>query len=334
MAADKLDIAALILKGSQALDDAEGFSIDRSKYLNASSCLTCIRKQWYDRKFGDGQQDWGYARRGKQGELYMVDCLEAGLKGTGWLLSAGGEDQVSIVSEEHRISATPDGYLEHEDGRSVGLEFKTVDPRTNTSNLPKKQHVVQLQIGMEIDALQEDGGECDYGIIVYMDASNYNTLHTFRVERDPGILDRLAPRAKKLLNAKSDSNLDREGRKNGECQAYGGCPYRERCGVEVEGQAKVTRGNKGSNLDSAVQTYVIAKGDEELAKAAKNVAAEEIKQELLSRNVTDLQVGNHVISLTKVAGRTTCDWKAAEKDGINMDPYKKVGPPSERLTVK
>ena len=323
-------IKDLVLHGAQALDDDEGFGIDRSKYMNASTADSCIRKQWFERHLPPVEQDWGFARRGKQGELYLVDCLLA----SGAELAYCGEDQVSLVSEDHRISATPDGYMRADQGW-VAMEFKTIDPRTNRNYLPRQDHVTQLQIGMELAHLQ--GGDFPApvaGKVVYMDASNYNDIIEFDVPRDRDILDRLAPRAKKMLNAKTVDRLDREGKRDGQCKKYGGCPFAEQCGVEIEGEAKVSRGNRGSALDAAVQAYVMAKADEDEAKDRKAAAAEDIKTELQARNASRLIVGNHEVELVSVAGRRSYDWKKMEKAGIDLSPFMSVGKPSERLTVK
>jgi hypothetical protein len=327
-------ITDLILSGAQALDDSEGFTIDRSQYLNASTAESCIRKQWFERHLPPVEQDWGYARRGKQGELYLVDCLLA----AGAELAYAGEDQQSLVSKQHRISATPDGFLHDRDGW-LALEFKTIDPRTNRNYLPKAAHVTQLQIGMELAHLQDDEFPHPFphpvsGKIVYMDASNFNDILEFPVERDPEILDRLAPRAKKMLGAKAVDKLDREGKRSGECKAFGGCPFAEQCGIEIEGPATVSRGNAGSTLDAAVQAYVLAKADEDDAKARKASASEDIKTGLQSRNARELIVGNHRVSMTSVAGRRAYDWKAMQAAGIDLSPFMTTGKPSERLTVE
>jgi hypothetical protein len=323
-------IRGMILSGAQALDDTESFSIDRSKYMNASSADTCIRKQWFERHLPPVDQDWGYARRGKQGELYLVDCLKA----SGADLAYCGEDQVSIVSDEHRISATPDGYIDTDQGW-LALEFKTIDPRTNRNYLPRADHVTQLQIGMMLAHLQEDDWpKPTGGKLIYMDASNYNDILEFDVEIDHEILDRMAPRAKKMLNAKTVDRLDREGKRDGQCKKYGGCPYAEHCGVEIEGEATVSRANRGSGLDEAVQAYVLAKADEQEASQRKTTAAEDIKKELKARNASQLIVGNHRVEMTPVAGRRSYDWKEMEKAGIDLSPFMTTGKPSERLTVE
>ena len=323
-------IKDLVLQGAQALDDGEGFGIDRSKYLNASTADSCIRKQWFERNLPAVEQNWGFARRGKQGELYLVDCLSA----SGATLLHCGDDQVSIISEDHRVSATPDGYMSTDAGW-VGMEFKTIDPRTNRNYLPRKDHVTQLQTGMEIAHLQgDDFPKPVAGKLLYMDASNYNDILEFDVPRDPDVLDRLAPRAKKMLSAKTVDRLDREGKRDGQCKKYGGCPFAEQCGIEIEGEATVSRGNRGSSLDAAVQSYVMANADEAAARARKADAAESIKTELKARNARDLIVGNHAVELTPVAGRRSYDWKEMEKAGIDLSPFMSTGKSSERLTVK
>lgn len=323
-------IKDLILQGAQVLDDHEGFTIDRSKYLNASTAESCIRRQWFERHLPPVQQDWGYARRGKQGEMYLVDCLLA----SGADLQYYGLDQLSLVSEEHRISATPDGYMMTDRGW-LALEFKTIDPRTNRNYLPKAEHVTQLQIGMELAHLQGDGFPAPVsGKVIYMDASNYNDILEFEVQRDRDILDRLAPRARKMLGTKVVDRLDREGKRTGECKRYGGCPFASQCGIEIEGEATVSRGNRGSGLDAAVQAYVLAKADEEEASGRKAAAAEDIKTEMRARNASQLTVGNHRVELAPVAGRRSYDWKKMEKAGIDLTPFMKVGAPSERLTVE
>jgi hypothetical protein len=323
-------IKDLILTGAQALDDVEVFTIDRAQYMNASSADTCIRKQWFERHLPPVEQDWGFARRGKQGELYLVDCLKA----SGATLAYCGEDQVSIVSDEHRISATPDGYIETDQGW-VALEFKTIDPRTNRNYLPKPEHVTQLRIGMALAHLQgAEWPKPTAGKLVYMDASNYNDLLEFEVDLEHDILDRLASRAKKMLGAKGVDRLDREGKRSGECKKYGGCPFAEQCGIEVEGEATVSRGNRGSALDDAVQAYVLAKADEQEASRRKTTAAEDIKRELQARNASSLIVGNHRVEMTTVAGRRSYDWKEMEKAGIDLSPFMTTGKASERLTVE
>lgn len=43
---------------------------------------------------------------------------------------------------------------------------------------------------------------------------------------------------------------------------------------------------------------------------------------------------NHQFECQSVAGRVTYDYKAMIEDGIDLEPYKKVGKPSSRLVIK
>ena len=67
---------------------------------------------------------------------------------------------------------------------------------------------------------------------------------------------------------------------------------------------------------------------------AKSDAAETIKAEMKARSATELSVGNHAVKLTASAGRVSVDWRKAEKAGLDLEPYKKVGASYETLTVK
>lgn len=249
-----------------------------------------------------------------------------------------------MVSEKHRISATPDGWVMLPGSDDiVQVEIKTIDPRTYASNLPREPHITQLEIAMEIahenaDVLMETWGiePPAYGILIYMDASNYNTFHEFKVERNPGILERYSKRAARMLDARKVDRLDREGMRTGECKKYNGCPFAERCGVgKLEAKpATVTRGNKGSNLDAALTAYVRAKDEAGEAKKVMDDHKETIIQEMQARGVRSLPVGNRQIVLTERAGSRTYDWKAAESAGRDDGPFTKIGKASVALSVK
>ena len=116
------DLKSAILRGADVIDARKTWSVDRSKYLNASEALSCVRKQWFSKhEPSTAAEDWGFARRGTHGEKYVVEMLRA----SGLELMFAGEDQQSVADEELMISATPDGVLFNASGAHTALEIKT-----------------------------------------------------------------------------------------------------------------------------------------------------------------------------------------------------------------
>lgn len=326
-----IDIKKDIIRGAQIIDDRIPWSFERDQYMNASEADSCIRRQWFQKhqpKVGEPQQ-WGYARRGQNAERYIVEALKA----VNAPLLFAGDEQVSIQDDKRRISGTPDGVLAY-DKEWIGVEFKSIDPRTNRSRLPRAGHVTQLQLCM---ALLQDrvpkGVKMTRGVIVYMDASNFDDIVEFPVDAKPGILDEMAPRAKKILDTQRLDILDREGKRNGtECKT---CPFKAPCGVDIsdtplDGRK---RANRGSNFDDAAKRFMEIKDTETVLEEEKKGLAEDIKLELAKRGTSKAVVGDIVVDLQVTKGRTTFDKAAAKKAGVDIAAFEKTGAPSERLTV-
>jgi len=328
------DMKAAVLRGRDALEAAEDKfgHYDRNAYGNASEIAGCIRKQWYQRNVKDQpEQDWGYARRGTHMEKYVVESLVA----ANIPLRSAGEGQLSIQDDDLMLSCTPDGIVDYgADGGLWVLEIKSIDPRTNTDRLPRDAHVTQNSIGVEMLANHNPLLDVQGGIILYIDASNYNVLHQFETKRNPRILQQMSRRAKRVLKSRSVDGLDREGKTTGDCRY---CPFKEQCGVSVSGpinRAGPSRGNRGSNLHSILAHYDDSKRLADMAKAEMDTAKAEIMAEMEQRGVQSLPVGDFTVSLKNVAGRTTYDTKKAIAAGVDLTPYQKQGAPSVRLEVK
>lgn len=333
-----MNLAAKIKLGGDAID-AQDDKFDpevRAKYMNASEALGCIRRQWYSKHQPalGAPQEWGFARRGRHVEKYVVECMLA----AGVDLRLGDDDQEGLYSDAHRISATPDGVVVTNEAL-IGTEFKSIDPRTNRSRLPKKEHVAQLQIGMAlVDLVKEQLGLPDlpftHGEIVYTNASDYDDNIGFRVPFNPTILDDLRGRADRILDSASASRLPREGKTNGyECNY---CAFKAACkvGPAVSADAAPATVRKNSRLAVVVDDYLSAKSDEDDAKQRKTEASERIKSELEKRKTGTAEVNGRTVKLAPVSGRKTLDRKAVEAAGIDLTPFEKVGAPSERLTVQ
>lgn len=324
----RLNFQKRIMIGIAAIEQRDPLDHEeRAKWMNASEAGSCIRQQWY-KKFkpeAAGPEGRGYARRGTHMEKYVVEALRA----ANVPVIETGDDQRVWTDTERRLRGTPDGRITGGDGQSTIIDFKSIDPRTNRKNLPRAHHIVQVQINMHVAGATE-------GILVYVDASNYDDIIQFDVSpMSPVNMKYIERRANKLLRTKKAALLDREGKRDGgtECRT---CPFRDACGVteaEVEYKGSRGRGNRGSALSELATGYVSLKEIEKQTKEAIAAAGESIKEELKSRKVKTITVGGIDIALANMSGRRTLDRKAMEKAGIDVTPYEKVGKPFERLTV-
>ena len=328
-------IKTQVMRGAEISELDKFTSYDRNKFLNASEAGTCIRKQWYSKHTPEvGEpQSWGYARRGTHMEKYVIEMLK--LANVPLLLGGMRITPLTIQDKKRRISATPDDCITYED-EWIPLEIKSIDPRTNRDNLPRAAHVTQLQIGMALlnEYKKPTGVQLSRGLLIYIDASNYDDITQHIIPYDEGILDRMAKRAKKILNTKDVASLDREGQRSGgkECRTM--CSFRATCGVTAETASSRKRANRGSNMDTAAIRYMEIKDKLDAMKAEQDNLKEDIKNELHARKVNKGIVGNIEVSLSISKGRASLDRKAVKAAGIDLSPFETVGLSSERLTLK
>ena len=319
----------LIIGGQQIIDARKEWGFDRLQYLNSSEADNCIRWLWYDKQGFEGEpQEWGYAWRGHMIEEYIIRMLAAR---NDVALAAEGDAQESLQDDKRKLSATPDGFISIEDGPWMGLEIKSIDPRTNKNNLPKEEHLTQFKIAMALhNARRPEDFGVKSGVLLYVDASNLNDIIQFEVEAgDDELLDQYAKKAAKVFRTKSADSLDREGKRNGGC-TY--CPHKERCGVELSDVRGRQRVRRGSGLDSAAREYMAIKEAQDMAKLRLDALKEDIKEGLQGR--PKVIVGDVEVTLQMTKGRETLDKKAVAAAGIDLSPFTKVGAPSERLTLK
>lgn len=334
-----MDLKAKVLQGADAIDARDRFDSDaRKSHMNASEAMSCIRKQWYAKNDAemDGPEDWGFARRGSHAEKYVVECLRM----ANVPLLFAGDEQTKIADDDLQIACTPDGLFMNEDGESwTAIEIKSIDPRTNVSNLPRENHVTQVQIAAAMfekhaDEFPELQGLPVTGCaLLYIDASNFNTLHMFHVRKSARILDKLAGRASRLLKATSAARLPREGKEQGGRECATMCQFTRVCGVDKA--ATSTGQGRAGAADAAVQvrSYVSAKADEAAAKADKDKAAEQLKALMSKDGVSRLEVEGHTVSLSVRAGSVSYAKVVKEHcPDVDLEPYR--GNPSEVLTVK
>ena len=319
-----------VMAGRSAIENSEEWGFDRAQFLNATEADQCTRQLWYSKHTPEAAkpQEWGYARRGTHAEKYVIESL---LALNSVEMRHAGEEQLSF--QVGRLSATPDGTFRVDDGPWRGIEVKSMDPRTNRSNLPRSAHVHQLQIAMALHNAESDALEQVVdGVLMYIDASNFDDIVEFTVPLDPAILLTYDKKAEKIFRTKSADVLDREGKRERDGCKY--CPFTRVCGVEVEATAERKRANRGSNFDDAAKRYVEIKATEDALEEEKKSIAEDLKNELANRKVTKATVGDIEVTLSVTKGRASLDKKAVAKAGIDLSPFETVGAPSERLLVQ
>ena len=325
--------------GRAAIEAREKWSFDRSKFLNASEAASCIRMQYYAKH--NPEKAWtpnGFARRGSHAEAYMIESLQA----DGYEILYALDEQESVQSGQ--LSASPDGFLVGRNGtfwdEAIYFETKTIDPRTNRANLPRERHLKQVEVGIEIcDTVPRGDQDLPVvgGVILYMDASDFDRIDTFVIPRNPDVLKWADLRAKKVLGARKVTSMDREGKKNGDCKL---CAFRLEClgeEADVVVETGAAKANRGSKFDELVAEYGAAGEAEKAAKKVKDGLKEDILKELRKRNATTVPVGDWDVTLAKKAGSVGVDKAALQKlvadQKLDWTDYTKIGAPSEALTI-
>lgn len=220
-------------------------SLDRRKFVTASEIGTCARKVKFD-KLALEQSDynpeegtknkiqngWGFFERGHTVEAWAVGMMVPNIRRnaiqTGINLIYAGDEQVSFADGYQ--SGTPDGVFMIEDGRGVGiLELKSIDPRTNERNLPKREHLDQVMQNLDLVSaafgIDPIGGE-----LLYVNASDYSRRHQFHVAWDEAHAERLEARAQAIMEAAGPEELEAEGLFKGGCDY---CAHTSACSAII-----------------------------------------------------------------------------------------------------
>lgn len=208
-----------------------GFDFDRDKRIGASEVGQCSRKTAYKKlrtpPDPGSKPTSGFAVRGDVMEDNWIAplCREWIKANGGELLYSGQANQTSFAGKNTVLSATPDGLAinvardilkdrgvpDIGKSKSLVIEMKSIDPHYKEDNLPKGPHTPQTltQLGMIRHATKH---RPDYGVIVYVDASDYFKIHRFPVKWDEKQFKGLVNRSSKLLSAKDPNQFPRKGR--------------------------------------------------------------------------------------------------------------------------
>ena len=210
-----------------------GGYLNRNKVVTSSEIGDCMRKVKFSKEMGaDGDdgattylaKEWGYMERGHHVEKWVVHAL-------GDDTQYVGDDQVSFVRGNQ--SGTPDGIIIDKDMLLV-LEIKSFDPRTNVSKFPKENHVDQLMQNMFLVS-KELGFEHVRGLLLYINASDFEDMYEFDVSYDELAASDLHYRASVIMDAESPADLPAEGMFNSGCKH---CMFTAECSKIVSGNMK------------------------------------------------------------------------------------------------
>lgn len=327
------------------------FAHDRLSTLGSSGQGRCLRQTAYqllgvtpDAGFVDS---WGAAIRGTVMEdHFWVPALRASLPDGAELLFAG-EDQVTMVDEEARLSATPDGLitsLERDSLASLGVpdcladsvlvECKTVDPRMLLRRA-KPEHQFQVQMAMGLMRRCTDFAP-EYAVISYINASFWDQVTEFPVRYSERVYQAGAERAQTVFAAADPLEMPPEGKLAGgdECRY---CGWAQQCG---DGEvSRVPAGGVRLSPDAVVELKGLRDAERKLAGAIEDnsemrlLAQEAIKQFLHAHGVRAHKGDGWSVTWSTVKGRVTLDKDACAEAGVDLSPFEREGNASERLIV-
>jgi hypothetical protein len=249
----------------------------------------------------------------------------------GFELLHAGDEQITLV--HGRLSATPDGVLSLPDGSHVGLEFKSIDPRSNLTK-PKAAHVQQANVQM---GLWHATGryQIDTTYLIYINASDYEDVKVFEVSFDDEMFTRQTERADEIFEM-HPSRLPAEGAYDGECRY---CAYTQECGEAVlmtmpQEQNPTLTDEQLAQLEGLASDLKHQETQLEESKLFIGDLKEQLKVFLREANAKSYKSDWFEVSYTRVKGRETLDKKALEEAGIELSPYMKRSDDSDRLSIK
>lgn len=344
-----------------------GGMLDRNSVLTSSESSTCLRSLFLKKRAPSHlkvqqQSSWGFAQRGHALEAWIVDKLRGFF--TPEELRFAGDDQVSFISADGRLSGTPDGVLMIDEGGSttpILLEIKSIDPRAKLNGQPKPAHFVQVQQNMGI--LRDNGSTVMDAIIVYVDANNYENMTVFEVAFDTRVYDACKQRGGELARLLADFDAATDGMPDDAAYAAlldmakgvaadgltnGGndcayCPFTEECSqMQVAKRVKQDKivpmkmpefAPRG--LAVLIDRFAALKVEQKEVGELLDDVSNKIKASLDESGAASAASAKNIVTITQVAGRKTLDAAAyIAHTGVPADDFYKVGKPSIRLDVK
>lgn len=230
----------------------DGGQLDRTKYVSASEIDRCERMVKFGKVYpneGTSIYGWGFAERGHAIEAWYAEKV---MHIPGYRFEYTGGAQRSFYDQCQ--SGTPDGVMFTDDNGVWVLDYKSIDPRTNVSNLPKKEHMAQVIQNMDLVEACLDIDVAG-GLLLYINASDISEMHEYVVDRNsPKVgeeMMRLERRAKRIVEAETPDELEPEGLYNGQCK---NCAYASLCSASIV-NAKQEKANAEKIIDASRSVF-------------------------------------------------------------------------------
>jgi hypothetical protein len=330
---------------------------DRALTVGASEAFDCLRKIGFRKRgaeFGYAVDDgytmpWGATHRGNMIENHFVAPAMAHLPKPLVALYVEQSNQETFISGKN--SATPDGLivnvprgpvivryktkeiLINSHTGSIGLEIKSIDPRTNLKE-EKAKHYGQSQIGLGI-VREKTEHTPDHWIILYVNASFLDDITPFVVEWNPEVYEAAKIRAGMIFDCDDPAKLPPEGKFDNACDY---CEFTNACGeAEFSKWFKLDEApgddEKAALIEPLVAEYIWAKEEADEATKKAEGLKQGLKDRLAELGCRRLRGPNWSLSWSHQEGRKTLDKAALERDGIDLSQYEKVGKGFDVLKV-
>jgi hypothetical protein len=142
--------------------------------------------------------------------------------------------EVQMLNDEYRISGHCDGFLEMEGVPGMGiLEGKSIMAGWEVQNVPKLDHVIQLQTYMWLADLQ-------WGIILYWQKgeNGIRCLIEHFVERDEDTIDNIKSTLKSIWDGVDGGDLPEKLCEKYGCKRAKSCVVRDKCFGKLTDESK------------------------------------------------------------------------------------------------
>jgi CRISPR/Cas system-associated exonuclease Cas4 (RecB family) len=341
--------AAIALAPKSSWPTYDGLELDRAEFLTSSEVSKCLRWTFFSKhqlrfplpKGADGNN--GFAARGHAVEAAFVEKIKL-LETQGYRFEYLGADQRSFYDADIGLSGTPDGLMYLPDGSCYLLELKSIDPRFNKNNLPKKGHIPQTVQNMYL--VQKCLGiKLAGGILFYIDASNLWDVMEFPVAFDQDLVELSWNRATELWDALEPTDLEPEGVFTGDCDL---CPFTDHCSQAVGMSALLAKSRDlagpflasvepsvlNAEEESTMETWLGAMAERKKWETAEDAVKKDVQMLVTEHGGAVITKGKTLVTAKMSEGRAGIDKVLLVAAGVDLASVTSQGKPFITLNVK